>query len=135
MKAVIDTNIFISGIFWKGSPNKVLELWKEGKFTNITSVKIVEEINRVLNDFDIKLSEELIREWIDLIVSNSTVVETKEEVKVVRDETDNIFIEAAIAGNAEYIISGDHDLQTMKKYRGIKIVSPAEFLRINLKKK
>ena len=52
MKAVLDTNIFISGIFWKGSSNRVIANWREGKFILVTSLKAVSEIIKVLKDFN-----------------------------------------------------------------------------------
>ena len=41
MKVVLDTNIFISGIFWKGSSNRIITNWKEGKFTLVTSLEAI----------------------------------------------------------------------------------------------
>ena len=70
MKVVLDTNIFISGIFWKGASNKVILNWKEGKFTLVTSLEAVSEIIKVLKDFKIRLSDEMIKEWIDLIIED-----------------------------------------------------------------
>ena len=109
MKAVLDTNIFISGIFWKGSSNKVITDWKNGKFTLVTSLEVVSEIIKVLKDFKIKLSDDMIKEWVDLIVRNSIIVEPKDKIYIVKDDPkDNIFIETAVAGNADYIISQDN---------------------------
>ena len=62
----------------------------------------------------------MIREWIDLIVRNSIIVEQK----------DNIFIETAVAGNVDYIISQDNHLLKLKEFRGIKIITPEEFNKI-----
>ena len=59
MMVVLDTNVFISGIFWKGSSNKVLTDWRNGKFTLVTSLEAVSEIIKVLKDFKIKLSLKL----------------------------------------------------------------------------
>ena len=44
MKVVLDTNIFISGIFWKGSSNKVITNWRKGRFALVTSLEAVSEI-------------------------------------------------------------------------------------------
>ena len=131
MKVVLDTNIFISGIFWKGSSNKVITNWKEGKFTLVTSLEAVSEIIKVLKDFKIKLSDEMIKEWVDLIVRNSMIVEPKEKIEAVKDDPkDNIFIETAVAGNVDYIISQDNHLLKLKEFRGIKIITPEEFNKI-----
>ena len=93
MMVVLDTNVFISGIFWKGSSNKVLTDWRNGKFTLVTSLEAVSEIIKVLKDFKIKLSDDMIKEWVDLIVRNSIIVEPKEKIEAVKDDIkDNIFI-------------------------------------------
>ena len=131
MKVVLDTNIFISGIFWRGSSNKVILNWKEGKFTLVTSLKAVSEIIKVLKDFKIKLSDDMIKEWIDLIIRNSIIVEPKEKIAIVKDDSkDNIFIETAVAGNVDYIVSQDNHLLKLKEFRGIKIITPEEFNKI-----
>ncbi|MEK6892513.1 MAG: putative toxin-antitoxin system toxin component, PIN family [Nanoarchaeota archaeon] len=131
MKVVLDTNIFISGIFWKGSSNKVITNWRERKFTLVTSLDAVSEIIKVLKDFKIGLSDDMIKEWIDLIVENSIIVEPKEKIPIVKDDpNDNMFIETAVAGNVDYIISQDNHLLNLKEFRGIKIITPEEFNKI-----
>ncbi len=131
MKVVLDTNIFISGIFWKGSSNRVITNWREERFTLVTSLEAVSEIIKILKDFKIKLSDEMIKEWIDLIVTNSIIVEPKEKIEAVKDDPkDDIFIETAVAGNVDYIISQDNHLLKLKEFRGIKIITPEEFNKI-----
>jgi len=131
MKVVLDTNIFISGIFWKGSSNRAINNWREGKFTLVTSLEAVSEMIKVLKDFKIKLSDEMIKEWIDLILRNSIIAEPKEKIPIVKDDPkDNIFIETAAAGNVNYIVSQDNHLLKLKEFRGIKIITPEEFNKI-----
>ena len=131
MKIVLDTNIFISGIFWKGTSNKIINNWREKKFTLVTSLEAVSEIIKVLKDFKIKLSDGMIKEWVDLIVRNSMIVEPKEKIKIVKDDPkDDIFIETAVAGNVDYIVSQDNHLLKLKEFRGIKIITPEEFNKI-----
>ena len=131
MKIVLDTNVFISGIFWKGASNKVIVNWKEGKFTLVTSLETISEIIKVLKDFKIRLSDDMIKEWVDLIVRNSIIVEPKEKIEAVKDDPkDNIFIETAVAGNVDYIVSQDNHLLKLKEFRGIKIITPEEFNKI-----
>ena len=76
----------------------------------------------------IKLSDDMIKEWIDLIIRNSIIVEPQERISIVKDDPkDNIFIETAAAGNADYIVSQDNHLLKLKEFRGIKIITPEEF--------
>jgi len=130
MNIVLDTNIFISGIFWKGDPYKILLLWKDCKVQLISSIEIITEISRTLSDFKIHLPEELQKEWIHTITINSTIVEPKEKFTIIQDDpTDNKFIEAAIAGKAEYIITRDKHLLKIQQFRNVKIITPTEFLK------
>ena len=86
---------------------------------------------KVLKNFKIRLEEEMIKEWVELIVRNSIIVEPEERINIVKDDTkDNIFIETAVAGNADYIILQDNHLLKLNKFRGIKIITPEEFSKI-----
>lgn len=129
MKVVIDTNVFISGIFWKGSSNKVLELWKRGTITLVVSSGIIDEIIKVLSDFKIQLPPDAIKSWINMILKNSILVEPKEKLQLVKDDpSDNKFIEAAFASNAQYIISQDKHLIKLKEFKGLLILTPEELI-------
>ena len=50
IKAVVDTNIFASGVFWKGAPSDVLQAWMKGRFRWVVSAEIMDEYNRVLTE-------------------------------------------------------------------------------------
>ena len=105
--------------------------WRAGKFTLVTSLEAVSEIIKVLKDFKIKLSDDMIKEWVDLIIRNSIIAEPKEKIEVVKDDSkDNIFIETAVAGNVDYIVSQDNPLLKLKEFKGIKIITPEEFNKI-----
>jgi len=130
MRVVLDTNIFISGIFWKGNPNKIVSEWRNGKFTLVSSMELVKELINTLKDFKIALPEEIIKEWIDLIIMNSELVIIKNELKAVEDPDDDKFIETALAGSADFIITQDKHLLKIKEYNNIKILTPTEFLKI-----
>lgn len=131
MRVVVDTNVFVSGIFWKGISNKIINFWREEKFDLVTSLKNVEELIKVLRYFKISMSNELMKEWINLLVENSIIVDVIGNVKVVKDDpTDDKFIETALNGNADYIVTQDRHLLDIKEFEGINIVTPEEFLRI-----
>jgi len=131
MKATLDTNVFLSGIFWTGSPNKVILAWKERKFTLVMSLKNISEIAKALNDFKIKMPQEMIKGWIDLIIRNSTIVEPKETIRIIKDDPkDDMFIETAVAGNVNYIVTQDNHLLKLIEFRGIKIITPHEFIKL-----
>jgi uncharacterized protein len=67
----------------------------------------------------------------NLILSESTIVELRIKLDVVKDDPDdNKFIEAAIEGKARYIITRDKHLLKIKEYQGIKIIKPEDFIKL-----
>ena len=101
------------------------------KIVNETQEIIPTIIPAEIKDFKIKLPDEIIKEWVDLMVRNSMIVEPKEKIEAVKDDIkDNIFIEIAIAGKVDYIVSQDNHLLKLKGFRGIKIITPEEFNKL-----
>ena len=130
MKVVLDTNVFISGVFWKGDSNRIILAWKEGKIKLVVSLEAISELARVLRDSKIKMPHELIKEWIDLIIKNSELVKIQNKIKIIKeDPTDDIFLETALIGRAKYIITQDAHLLKLKEFRGIRIITPGDFLK------
>lgn len=132
MRTVLDTNIFISGIFWEGNfCSQIISAWKANRFALINSPDTVQELMDTLKTFKIKMDDEMIEEWKKVIIENSVMVEPKERVEIIKDDPDdNKFIEAALAGDADYIVSQDWHLLKRGEFRGVRIVSPEEFLKI-----
>ncbi|MDD5650889.1 MAG: putative toxin-antitoxin system toxin component, PIN family [Candidatus Nanoarchaeia archaeon] len=131
MRVVLDTNIFISGIFWGGIPNKIILEWKNKSFILISSLETINELIRVLKDFKIRLDDEIIDTWIDLITTNSEIVLIEDKLDIVKnDKSDNKFLETAEIGQADYLITQDDHLLNIKEYKNIKILTPLEFLKI-----
>jgi len=127
-KIVLDTNIFISGIFWKGDSYKILQLWRDGKIQSVISLDTLEELYRVLSKFKIHLSEDIINKHISLIRESSIIVEPEERFFIVDDPSDNKFIDCAVAGKADYIITNDKHLLKIGRFRDISILTPEKFL-------
>jgi len=91
-------------------------------------METVSEIEAVLKDFKIRLPDDLIAAWIDIVIENCMIVEPVEKIDAVSDDPDdNMFLEAAVAAEADYIVSQDNHLLKIKEYRGTKIVKPEEF--------
>jgi uncharacterized protein len=131
MNIILDTNVFISGIFWEGNfCSQIINAWRDKKFILVSSIPIIDELTNTLKDFKIKMPENLIREWRNLIIKNSIIVDSKIKLNITKHEEDNKFIEIAISGNADYIISQDKHLLEIKEYKEIKIITPEEFLKI-----
>lgn len=135
MKIVLDTNVWLSGIFWEGEASKILEKAEKKEIQIIISEDILSEIITVLNReskfqkyiSNLRLSiEDLLR----TILTISTLVETKSRLEIIKaDPKDNIILEVALDGKAEYILSYDNHLLNMIEFRNIKIISPGDFLK------
>jgi len=129
LKVVIDTNVIISALNFGGNPKAVLELARKRHIRNTTSPFIINEIDRVLTrKFGWQM--EVMREVINDIQGFSYVVNPPETIAVIKNLSDNRILECAVAGGADYLISGDHHLTDLKTFGTINIVTPTEFLAI-----
>jgi uncharacterized protein len=131
MRIVLDTNILISALFFKGELCRFHNLWKSGKITPLLTRETFGEFQKVLEYPKFKLTKDKIQFIIyEEILPYFEIVEVKKEIKgVSKDPDDDKFISCAVNGNSEYIISGDGDLPDISKYRKIVIISPGEFLK------
>lgn len=133
-RVVLDTNIYLSGIIFGGNSRHILDLIIKKKIKAITSPAILLEISKKLKQ-KFKWSQDKIVLTIKTIIKTTRIIKPKEILRVVKvDKSDNKVIEAAVESNSNYIISGDKHLLKIKKYQKIKIVTPAEYLSIYLKK-
>jgi putative PIN family toxin of toxin-antitoxin system len=141
LRAVIDTNLFISGIFGKESLSvKLQDLWIEQEFELATSMEILKEVSRVLQYPRIKQrfhpKEKTIKRFFNLIFRKAIITkDLYKAYKIVDDPTDNKFLACALEAKADYIISRDPHLRNLKHFHGIKIVDVKEFMGLVTKKR
>ena len=128
----MDTNVFVSGIFWEENfCSQLIEKWKNKEFELVSSMKIIDELVKTLRDFKIQMPDAMIEDWRNLIIENSIIIEPTIKLDVVKDDPDdNKFLEAGTTGKVDFIISQDKHLLKLGKYQGIKIVNPEEALLI-----
>ncbi len=128
IKAVLDTNILISSLFWKGPSRQIVDLAIAHKVKSLTSAEILEELEAVFYEDFSNIPYERIEEIIrDILSYSQLVVAAKITIKHLRDIKDTKIIACAVKAKADYIVSGDKDLLVLKAYKGIKIVTPREF--------
>ena len=134
MRVVTDPNILISATFWLGDSSEIINKVKNNEIELILSEETLNEYIRVLNYKEIREKIEAknlsTKITINELIKISTFVPPSQNIQIVEDPDDNKFIEAAIEGQAQYIISQDKHLLKIKEYQGIKIVSPEEFLKV-----
>lgn len=107
-KIVLDTNVLISALGWKGDSHKIFNDCINGDLELFLTAQIFDEIKRVLYYPKFKFSQEEIDEFLDQILEIGCVVETNVTIKVIKDDpSDNKFLECAVTVGADYIISRD----------------------------
>ena len=140
LKAVVDTNLFISGLFGEGSLSaKLQDLWIKQEFELVTSIEIMKEVSRVLHYPRIKLQfnikEETVKRFFRLVFRKAMVTKDLYVTdKITDDPTDNKFLACALEGKADFIISRDPHLRNLKQFHRIPIVDVKDFLE-QLKKR
>ncbi len=129
-RIVIDTNIYISAIFWGGKPREVVDLGRSEKVLIFTSREIQTEIDRKLRT-KFALSED---ETAQILLDFSTfthLTAALEKISVIDDDPDdNKFIECAVSSKAHFIVTGDKHLLNLDMYKEIKILKATDFLSI-----
>lgn len=130
MKVVVDTNVFISGVFWKGAPSKVLEAWSQGRFRLVLSPDIFTEYQRVIEELGRKFPEVDAGKILDLVGYHAEVVpDLKFTTPIYSDPDDDKFLAAALSAKASFIVTGDKALLKLTEFHGAKIVQPSAFLK------
>lgn len=136
MRAVIDTDVLISAfISQKSYPAKVIDYWVLNKFNPVVSKEIVEEYADVLtrDKFAVFGTIERRLDLLNRLLSFDWVlfVYPKQKIEVIKeDPKDNIFLECALEGSCDFIVTGDNHLLQLKEYKNIKIVKAEEFVTI-----
>ncbi len=129
MRVVLDTNVLISAIFFTGTPSKILDHWRRGNFTAVVSEPIILEYTRVAEEISTKFPQIDISKILELFILNAEIIDTGAlKIRASKDPEDDKFIECAVAGECEIIVSGDKHLLNLVTYQGIEILTPREFV-------
>ena len=130
MRAVFDTNIFISAFVVPGSQGeRAFLLARQKRFELYTSVSILTETaNKLREKFD--QSAEDIRETLKLISRSVRIVKPAIKLDVLKDLPENRILECAVEADADLVVTGDRHLLKLKKFQGIPIIRLVDFLRM-----
>lgn len=136
IRAVLDANVFVSGILSEeGIPGKILRAWRDERFHLVTSEAILQEIGRVLRYPKISRRhgwpEKEVARFIEDVRHLAVLTPGELTLSIVaEDPSDNRYLECALEGDAEYIVSGDRHLLELEYFRGIEILTPSMFLKL-----
>ena len=130
MKVVIDTSVLVSDAFRDRTPEEVI-LFVTGQdaFHWIVSDEILAEYREVLSRPKFDLSEEILNQWIEMLESSTIEIDVDLEIDFPRDRKDAKFIACALAAQADFFISGDHDFNEARQMMDTTIISVSLFKR------
>ncbi|MGI8499567.1 MAG: putative toxin-antitoxin system toxin component, PIN family [Hassallia sp.] len=130
---VFDTNVLISAfLFSQSKPRQALD--------QATVIGVIVLSNSVLSEleevlyrpkFDRYLTKERRQEFLEDLTENAQFIDVSEQINECRDPKDNKYLELALSGQAECIVTGDDDLLVLNLWRGIEILTVQEFLAFN----
>jgi uncharacterized protein len=135
VRAVIDTNVLLSGLLWPGKPHRLIEQVRAGALTFVSSPALLAELAEVVARP--KFKSALARSSTDPQLMLAQVRSLAEVIdppalpeSVSRDPDDDVVLALAVAARADLIITGDQDLLILGAYSGIPIVSAAEAIAL-----
>ena len=129
MRVILDTNVFISGVFFSGPPYRILEAWQDGKLQLVASQEILEEYQRVGETLAEQFPGVNLQPIIDLVTTNAEVFPNQVlPESLCEDPDDDKFIACALAGRCRVIVSGDRHLLKVSGFRGLTVMSPRRFI-------
>ncbi|MFN0198196.1 MAG: putative toxin-antitoxin system toxin component, PIN family [Planctomycetaceae bacterium] len=135
MRVIADSNVIISGLFWRGPPRAILDAAREGRIELFTSYALLAELEEVLDrtKFAKHLAtantsaRELVLGYASLA---RVIVPDAVEPIIIDDPDDDAVIACAMTAEARFIVSGDRHLLALRRYHEIEIVTAAELMAV-----
>jgi putative PIN family toxin of toxin-antitoxin system len=129
VRIVLNTNVFVSGVFFSGRPYQILKAWRDGKVQLVISQEILEEYQRVGETLAYQFPRVDLGPILELVTVKAELTQAPRLPEPVCDDPDDDkFLACALASNSEVIISGDKHLLKVSGYCGINILRPRKFL-------
>lgn len=128
MRIVLDTNVFVSAVFFGGVPGRILEGWREGRLQLVLSPAILDEYQRVGQALSAQYVGVDLEPILALLTVEAEFIETPAlPAPVSADADDDKFLACASAAGAAVIVSGDKDLGDHDGWRGVRVLRPRQF--------
>ena len=128
MRIVLDTNVFVSGVFFSGPPYQILHAWQTGQVQLVGSRAVFEEYGRVGRRLAEQFPGVSLDPFLTLLFAHAEVVEVPPLPRqICSDPDDDKFLACALAGKCRVIVSGDRALLKTSGYRRVQVVTPRTF--------
>jgi putative PIN family toxin of toxin-antitoxin system len=131
VRAVFDTNVVASACFWRGAPFDCLAAWAQGRCEAVVSPPLLAEYHETVEELRLQYPRYRFVNWTGALTESAALVFPVERATgATRDPEDEKVLECALAGEADYIVTGDkRHLLSLQEFQGIQIVGPTFFLR------
>ena len=129
MKVVLDTNVFVSGVFFSGPPFQILQAWRDGKIQLVISPEILDEYRRVGEILAEEHPAIDLEPMLEYVIHNAVIFSAPPlPERVCDDPDDDKFFACALASGCNLVVSGDRHLLKVSGYQNIEVLKPRDFL-------
>ena len=136
MRVILDTNVFVSGVFFGGPPYEILNAWREGRLQLVLSPEILAEYQRVGVDLARQFPQVDLEPFLELVVSQAHFFDPPTLPEPICDDPDDDkFLACALAAGCKHVVSGDRHILRVTGYRGIAVLRPRQFVDEHLRPK
>lgn len=126
-RIVNDTNVWLSALYFSGKPAQIVRQIEDRNLISVSSQEILDELREKMV-IDFQTPAFAANGTTSYIQSISELVPLKGKDYGLRDTADNMVLETAVVGKCSFLITGDKDLLTIKKYKNLQVVTPSQFL-------
>jgi putative PIN family toxin of toxin-antitoxin system len=136
MRVVLDTNVFVSGLFFTGPPYQILDAWRRRVLRLALSPQVLEEYQRVSHEMAEAFPQIDLAAPLALLETYATRCKPRTlPAPVCADPDDDKFLACALGARTRILVSGDRHLLAVDGYRGIRVLRPRQFVEAHLKKR
>jgi putative PIN family toxin of toxin-antitoxin system len=130
---VLDTNVFVSGVFFSGPPYRILCAWRDGSLEVVVSPEIVAEYVRVGEELAKSFLSVDLSPALSLLAAAGEIVEAEAlPEQVCADPDDDKFLACALSARCQFVISGDKHFLEVSGYQGVTVLRPRAFVESHL---
>ena len=129
MRVVVDTSVFLPGVFFGGPPRDVIAAWRAGRFEVVVSLDILREYLRVGERLSARFPGADLERVLETIATDATLVSAPPLPEpVCEDGDDDKFLACAVAAGVRYVVSSDNALLATSPYRNVRVIRSCDFL-------
>ncbi len=134
MRVVLDTNVFVSGVFFSGPPYEILDAWRRGEVEIVLSLEILAEYQETAVELSHGFPGVDMTPWLEFLTLKASIIDAPALPEhVCTDPDDDKFLACALASRTKLIVSGDKALRRTSGYGGIEVITPRQFVDRHLR--